>query len=106
MQSTTLYLKQKALPVFGKEGGWVNPPVGPRPMRARVSNLNDSWNNPSVRDALEMEPFCYPMNREQLTRHILKVRRKQAGVPDEENDPEFQVTDVRYHLFKGQMAQR
>ena len=24
-----------------------------------------------------------------------KVRRKQAGVPDEENDPEFQVTDVR-----------
>ncbi|CAE7236380.1 unnamed protein product [Symbiodinium sp. CCMP2592] len=99
-------LRSKALPVFGKEGGWVNQPVGPRPMRARISKLNDSWNNPTVRDPLDIEPFCYPLNREQLARHIMKVRRKQAGVPDEENDPEFQVTDERFHLFKGQTAQR
>mmetsp|Transcript_60178 Transcript_60178/g.140641 ORF Transcript_60178/g.140641 Transcript_60178/m.140641 type:complete len:285 (+) Transcript_60178:71-925(+) len=99
-------LRAKALPVFGKEGGWVNQPVGPRPMRARISDLYDRWNNPTVRDPLEMEPFNYPLGRQQLARHIQKVRARQRGVPEEQNDPEFQITDVRFHRFKGQSAQR
>lgn len=98
------HLRTKALPVFGKEGGWVNQPVGPKPMRVRISERNDSWNNPSVQDPMEVEPFAYPMPRSVLARHIAKVRRKQAGLPDE--DPGFEVTDSRAHLFKGQAAQR
>lgn len=79
----------------------VNQPVGPRPMKPKISNGNDRWrpgksgkrrrsvfflsplpvctlatcpclfdvagaslcsrNNPCVRDALEMEPFAYPL---------------------------------------------
>ena len=39
-------LRAKAFPIFGKEGGWVNPPTGPRPMSCRVSKNNDQWNNP------------------------------------------------------------
>lgn len=99
-------LRAKAFHIFGKDGGWVNPPVGPKPMRVRISHRNDSWNNPCVRDPLEMEPYCYPLTRSLLQRHLLKVRRKHAGVPDDENDPEFQITDTRFHQFKGQTAQR
>lgn len=97
-------LRSKALPVFGKDGGWVNPPVGPKPMRVRISERKDHWNNPCVQDALDIEPFAYPLTRSLLARHMRKVRRKQAGLPDE--DPEFEVTDSRFHLFKGQTAQR
>mmetsp|Transcript_20825 Transcript_20825/g.34647 ORF Transcript_20825/g.34647 Transcript_20825/m.34647 type:complete len:317 (-) Transcript_20825:83-1033(-) len=97
-------LRAKALPVFGKEGGWINQPVGPKPMKVRISKRNDIWNNPNVQDPLEIEPFAYPLPRYQLARHIRKVRRKQAGLPDD--DPGFEVTDSRFHLFKGQTAQR
>lgn len=97
-------LRAKALPVFGKEGGWINQPVGPKPMKVRISKRNDHWNNPNVQDPLEMEPFAYPLPRHQLARHIRKVRRKQAGLPDD--DPGFEITDTRFHLFKGQTAQR
>lgn len=99
-------LRAKAFQVFGKEGGWINQPVGPKPMSARISQNNDKWNNPFVRDPLEMEPFCYPLNREQLARHIKKVRNRQYGMPEEENDPEFQITDVKFKNFHGQSAQR
>lgn len=99
-------LRAKAFPIFGKEGGWVNQPIGPKPMSARISKNNDRWNNTLVRDPLEMEPFCYPLNRAQLERHIRKVRARQKGVPEEENDPEFQITDVKYKNFHGQAAQR
>jgi len=99
-------LRTKAFHVFGKEGGWVNQPTGPKPMKCRISHHNDSWNNPTVRDPLEMEPFCYTLNRAQLERHIAKVRRQQAGVPEEENDPEFQITDTKFYRFRGQSAQR
>lgn len=98
------YLRSKALPVFGKE--WINQTVGPKPMRVRISKRNDSWNNPNVQDPLEIEPFAYPMPRTLLARHIRKVRRRHAGLPDEENDPEFQIKDTRFHLFHGQTAQR
>jgi len=100
------YMRAKALPAFGKEGGWVNPPIGPKPMKCRVSYHNDQWNNPCVQDPLEIEPFAYPLPRAALARHIKKVRRRQEGVPDEENDPGFEVTDTRFHLFHGQSAQR
>ncbi|CAE8641087.1 unnamed protein product, partial [Polarella glacialis] len=46
-------LRTKAFHVFGKEGGWVNQPTGPKPMKCRISHHNDSWNNPTVRDPLE-----------------------------------------------------
>lgn len=36
-----------------QEGGWINQPVGPKPMSARISQNNDKWNNPFVRDPLE-----------------------------------------------------
>lgn len=100
------HLRSKALPVFGKEGGWVNPPLGVKPMRVRISHGKDTWNNPYIQDPLEIEPFRYPLPRGVLERHLRKVRARQAGVPPEQNDPEFQVTDPRYHLFKGQSAQR
>jgi len=103
------HLRSKALFVYGKdakEGGWINPPVGLKPMKVRISHGKDRWNNPSVQDPLEVEPFAYPLPRHMLARHIRKVRRQQAGVPDKENDPEFSVTDTRFHLFKGQTAQR
>jgi hypothetical protein len=99
-------LRAKAWPVFGKEDGWINQPAGLKPMRCRISHGNDIWNNMSVQDPLEVEPFAYPLPRGLLERHIKKVRRRHAGVPDEENDPEFTVKDTRYHLFKGQTAQR
>lgn len=98
------HLRTKALPVFGKEGGWVNPPTGVKPMRVGISKRHDHWNNPCIKDPLEIEPFAYPMSRSLLVRHIKKVRRKQAGLPDE--DPDFATTDTRFHLFKGQTAQR
>lgn len=100
------HLRAKALPAFGKETGWVNPPEAVKPMKVRISERNDTWNNPLIKDPLEVEPYPYPMNRALLTRHIKKVRARQAGVPEEENDPEFQVTDTRLHLFRGQSAQR
>uniref|UniRef100_A0A7S1S3M3 Uncharacterized protein n=1 Tax=Alexandrium catenella TaxID=2925 RepID=A0A7S1S3M3_ALECA len=99
-------LRAKALPVFGKEGGWVNPPAGVKPMKCRISHGNDSWNNPSVKDPLEVEPYAFPLPRSLLARHLKKVRRRQQGVPEDENDPGFEVTDVRYPLFGGQSAQR
>ncbi|CAJ1401219.1 unnamed protein product [Effrenium voratum] len=99
-------LRCKAFHIFGKDGGWVNQPVGPRPMKPKISNGNDRWNNPCVRDALEMEPFAYPLSRDQLRRHIRKVRARQAGVPEEQNDPEFQITDIHFKKFHGQTAQR
>ncbi|CAK9079804.1 Hypothetical protein SCF082_LOCUS38082 [Durusdinium trenchii] len=102
-----------------KEGGWINQPVGPKPMSARISQNNDKWNNPFVRDPLEsgnrsflggnpkfLGGNCYPLNREQLARHIKKVRNRQYGMPEEENDPEFQITDVKFKNFHGQSAQR
>lgn len=98
------HLRTKAMPVFGKEDGWVNQTVGPKPMRVRISHRNDHWNNPTVQDALDIEPFAYPLPRSLLARHIKKVRRRQAGLPDE--DPDFEITDTRFHLFKGQTAQR
>mmetsp|Transcript_96010 Transcript_96010/g.151207 ORF Transcript_96010/g.151207 Transcript_96010/m.151207 type:complete len:323 (+) Transcript_96010:54-1022(+) len=98
------HLRTKALPVFGKDGGWINQTTGPKPMRVRISGRNDHWNNPNVQDPLDIEPFAYPMPRHVLARHIRKVRRKQAGLPDE--DPGLEVTDSRFHLFKGQSAQR
>merc|ERR1719379_2037031 len=55
------HLRTKALPVFGKEDGWINQPVGPKPMRVRISKRNDMWNNPNVQDPMEMEPYAYPM---------------------------------------------
>lgn len=100
------FLRQKALHVFGKKGGWVNPPLGPKPITHRISNRFDSWNNPNVQDPLEVEPFAYPMPRSLVARHMKKVRQRHAGVPAEKNDPGFEVTDTRYHLFKGQTAQR
>jgi len=99
-------LRSKALPAFGKEGGWINQPVGVKPMKVRISHGKDTWNNPAVKDPLEIEPFAYPLPRAILARHIKKVRRRHAGVPDAENDPEFSVTDTRFHLFHGQSAQR
>eukprot|EP00927_Polykrikos_kofoidii_P019461 TRINITY_DN19100_c0_g1_i1.p1 TRINITY_DN19100_c0_g1~~TRINITY_DN19100_c0_g1_i1.p1 ORF type:complete len:374 (+),score=39.51 TRINITY_DN19100_c0_g1_i1:93-1214(+) len=101
-----IYLRSKALLAFGKDSGWVNPPLGPKPVKTRISDKNDSWNNPTVQDPFEIEPFAYPLPRHLLAQHIKKVRRKQAGVPDEQNDPDFQVKDTRYHLFRGQSAQR
>jgi len=99
-------MRTKAFHVFGKENGWINQPTGPKPMRCRISHHNDLWNNPTVRDPLDMEPFCYALNRSQLERHIKKVRQRHAGLPEEENDPEFQISDPRFHLFHGQSAQR
>jgi len=96
------YLRAKALPVFGRE--WINQPVGPRPMKKRVALRTDTWNNPMIKDPFEVEPFAYPMPRQVLARHIAKVRRKQAGLPD--TDPDFTVEDERLHLFRGQAAQR
>jgi ribosomal protein L27 len=98
------HLRTRALPVFGKEGGFLNPPVGVKPMRVRISQRHDTWNNPGVQDPMEVEPFAYPLPRHILARHIKKVRRKQAGLPDE--DPSLEVTDTRFHLFKGQASQR
>lgn len=100
------YLRTKALHVFGKDEGWVNQPAGPKPLKVRISHRQDSWNNHSVQDHLEVEPFAFPLPRHLLARHIQKVRRKHAGVPDEENDPEFEVRDKRFSKFRGQMAQR
>jgi len=97
-------LRAKALPVHGKEGGWVNPPDGLKPMRMRISGKRDNWNNPFVRDPLELEPFPYPLPPALLARHLRKVRREQEGLPDE--DPDFHVVDTRFHLFRGQSAQR
>lgn len=96
-------LRAKAFPIFGKEGGWVNPPLGPKPMRAKISKKKDSWNNPHIQDAFEIEPFAYPLPPGLLARRIRKVRRKQAGLPE---DDELEFTDTRYHLFHGQSAQR
>lgn len=101
-----IHLRSKALPVFGKESGWVHQPVGPKPMKVRISNRNDSWNNPTVQDQMEIEPFAYPMPRHVLARHIKKVRAKQAGIPDDENDPDFTVKDPVFEKFRGQMPQR
>jgi len=101
-----IHLRSKALHVFAKEREWVNPPVGLKPMKTRISHKMDHWNNPCVQDPLEIEPFAYPLTRSLLARHIKKVRQRQAGVPDEENDPEFEVTDQRFHLFRGQAPQR
>lgn len=100
------HLRCKALHVFGKESGWINPPKGIKPMRVRISKGHDKWNNPQVQDPLEIEPYSYPMPRGVLARHLRKVRRRQAGVPDSENDPDFHSTDPNFHLFKGQSAQR
>jgi len=100
------HLRAKALPVFGKEDGWVNQPTGVKPMKCRISHGNDTWNNPTVKDPLEIEPYAYPLPRHLLARHLKKVRRRQQGVPEEANDPEFQVADTRFHLFRGQSAQR
>lgn len=100
------YLRSKALPVFGKEGGWVNQPHGIKPMKVRISHGKDKWNNYSVQDPMEIEPFAYPLPRGLLARHIRKVQRRQRGIPDDQNDPNFDVTDQRFHLFKGQSAQR
>lgn len=100
------HLRSKALPTFGKHNGWVNPPTGVKPMRVRISHGNDIWNNPFVQDPLEIEPFAYPLPRRALARHIKKVRSKQKGVPHEQNDPDFHVTDPRFHLFRGQSPQR
>mmetsp|Transcript_22305 Transcript_22305/g.33404 ORF Transcript_22305/g.33404 Transcript_22305/m.33404 type:complete len:147 (+) Transcript_22305:2-442(+) len=100
-------LRSKALHAYGKEGGWVNPPRGIRPMAVRISKGRDTWNNAQVKDPLEIEPFAYPiLNRSLLERHLKKVRAKQAGLPDEENDPEFHVEDPHFHKFEGQSAQR
>lgn len=98
------YLRAKAIHIFGKDKGWVNPPKGPKPMKTRISAATDGWNNPQVRDPFEIEPFAYPMNRMQLIRHILKVRRKQRGEPDD--DPDFHVKDPHFEKFAGQSAQR
>lgn len=38
---------------------------------------------PQVRDPLEMEPYCYPLGRDLLRRHIAKVRARQRGVPED-----------------------
>jgi len=100
------HLRAKALPAFGKEDGWVNQPTGVKPMRVRISKGMDMWNNPMIRDPLEIEPFCYPLPKGVLARHLRKVRRKQAGVPAEDNDPDFHVTDPHFHKFRGQAAQR
>jgi len=101
-------LRQKALYIFGKDDGWTNPPVGVKPMRARIaggtSKGGDRWNNPCVRDPLEIEPFAYALPRGALERHIRKVRRRLAGLPDD--DPDFHVTDPHFDRFKGQTAQR
>jgi len=99
-------LRAKALTTFGKEGGWINQPVGVKPMRVKISHRNDEWNNPMVQDPLEIEPYAYPLPRSVLARHIRKVRRRQAGVPDSENDPDFHVKDPHFHKFRGQSAQR
>lgn len=97
-------LRAKAFTVFGREDGWVNPPLGPKPMRAKISKKKDGWNNPHVRDPLEIEPYCYPLTPGLLARHIRKVRRRHAGLPDD--DEEFEVTDTNYKNFHGQSAQR
>lgn len=99
-------LRTKASHIFGRDNGWVNQTVGLKPMRARISRKNDGWNNPTIQDPLEVEPFAYPLTRSMLKRHVDKVRRKQAGVPDDKNDPKFSVKDERFHLFHGQTAQR
>merc|ERR1711884_387341 len=70
------HLRSKALVIFGKEGGWVNPPTGAKPMRVRISEGNDTWNNPHIQDPLEIEPFAYPLPRGVLERHIRKMRRR------------------------------
>jgi ribosomal protein L27 len=101
-----IHLRSKALPVFGKEGGWLNQAVGPKPMKVRISHKNDTWNNYAVQDPMEVEPFAYPLPRGVLARHIKKVRARQAGMPDEKNDPGFEVRDIRFPLFKGQTPQR
>lgn len=100
------HLRSKAVTVFGKEDGWLNQPTGVKPMRVRISHGQDMWNNPMMRDPLEVEPFCYPLPKGVLARHMRKVRRRQTGVPDAENDPDFHVTDPHLHKFRGQTAQR
>lgn len=102
--SLVCHLRSKALPTFGKDGGWINPPISVKPMRTRISHRNDQWNNPQVQDPLEVEPFSYPLPRGVLARHLRKVRRLQAGKPDD--DPDFHVKDPRAHIFRGQAAQR
>lgn len=104
-----IYLRQKALPHFGREDGWPNQPLGVRPMSKRFAkpsdkNPGDRWNNPSVRDPMILEPYPYPLSGNLLKRHIEKVRRRQQGLPDE--DPEFEVYDTRAEEMAGQSAQR
>jgi len=100
------HLRAKALPMFGKEGGWVNPPYGVKPMKVRISHGRDIWNNYTVQDPMEVEPYAYPLPGGLLARHIRKVQRRHQGVPDAQNDSAFSVKDTRAHLFRGQAAQR
>mmetsp|Transcript_85823 Transcript_85823/g.195655 ORF Transcript_85823/g.195655 Transcript_85823/m.195655 type:complete len:254 (-) Transcript_85823:46-807(-) len=97
-----IQLRSKALLSFGRD--WVNQPEGIRPRWERLSNRRDHWNNRLLRDPLEIEPMAYSMSGALLKRHLTKIFRKHAGLPD--TDPEFITEDPQKHLLRGQSAQR
>ena len=61
-------LRSKALPHFPRP--LVNPPTGAKPDKDRVGGRLAAWNNPVVRDPVEIEPYPFALKGDLLKKHL------------------------------------
>jgi ribosomal protein L27 len=101
-------LRTKANAAFPK--ALVNPPTGPRPVSQRITGktkqrARDPWNNPTIKDPLEIEPHPYPLLGSLLAQHLSNVRAKQKG-DDIRVEDEIVLEDPMIDKLRGHSAQR
>jgi ribosomal protein L27 len=63
-----IYLRQKMLPHFPRK--LVNPPTGAMPDKDRVGGRLAGWNNPLIRDPVEIEPYPFALKGNLLKKHL------------------------------------
>jgi ribosomal protein L27 len=81
-------LRSKGLPHFPRS--LVNPPVGAKPDKDRVGGRLAAWNNPVIRDPVEIEPYPFALKGKLLKKHL-------SG--------ELNVVDEGYQKQKSDVAQ-
>ncbi|CAD7956406.1 unnamed protein product [Amoebophrya sp. A25] len=77
-------LRQKALPVFGKE--WVKPPPGMRPQPDRLTKGRSSWWNPHIQDPMAFVEHAYPISKSRMLLRR-KIRERTMNIDDAVKSP-------------------